>query len=393
MRILLLAALAVGCGGRSSSPLSLVERPSEVRRLPGDAPSEDGAMLVSVVPRAGWDRNLARAVDTLLLAHASKGRHLSPKALSAAAARAGYPGQARFARAVNTGAFPHALVEELVLAANGERVDVALSRRKWADGTTLWLLGWAPRRAELDPIPLRVELDDPVPVRVDLPDGTKEARLFVALPSGGVEELRLSDGRAQWIDLFHEPGVYRFEVVAQRGPQTEVVLLWSHVVESELPPVRLPPLEALAPPNPHAAEQELWQLLNQRRGEQGLRPVQPFSLFEPLAREHSAYMASTGVLAHVLPGVTPGVPVRAARLANPDARHYENVAAAMTARDALELVWDSPGHRRQLLCEACTHAAIGVALEPALHRRPRLYVTWELLAFPQGPPSSIDFNR
>lgn len=393
MRTLLLSLGAVACGPRTSSPLPLVDRPSQVRRLPGEAPSEHGQMLVSVVPGARWDRNLAKAVDTVLLAHTAKARHLAPSALAAATAAAGFPGQARFARSVNTGAFPHALVEELVVAANGEEVDVAISNRSWADGTTLWLIGWAPRRAELDPIPLRVDLDDPVPIQVDLPDGTKEARLFVALPSGGVEELRLSDGRARWVDLFHEPGIYRLEVVAQRGPQTEVVLLWSQVVETELPPVRLPPLEALPPPDPRAAETVLWTLLNERREEQGLRPVSAFPLFEPLAREHSAYMASAGVLAHVLPGLTPGVPVRAARLANPDARHYENVASAMTAEDALDLVWDSPGHRRQLLCEECTHAAIGVALEPALHRRPRLYVTWELLSFPQGTPASIDFNR
>ncbi len=393
MRAPILALLTLACGPRTSSPLALAERPAEVRRLSGEASTEHGQLLVSIVPGARWDRNLAKAVDTVLLAHTAKARHLAPQALATATAAAGYPGQARFARTVNAGAFPHALVEELVVAANGEPVDVALSCRSWADGTTLWLVGWAPHRADLDPVPLRVELDDPVPVRVDLPDGTKEARLFVALPSGGVEELRLSDGRARWVDLFHEPGVYRLEVVAQRGPQTEVVLLWSQVVEAELPPVRLPPLEALPPPDPRAAERTLWRLLNKRRSEQGLGPVEPFPLFEPLAREHSAYMASAGVLSHVLPGLTPGVPVRAARLANPDARHYENVASAMTAEDALDLVWDSPGHRRQLLCAECTHAAIGVALEPALHRRPRLYVTWELLAFPQGTPASIDFNR
>lgn len=361
--------------------------------LPGEPPSEDGQLLLTVAPGASWDRNLARAVDELVLAHTTRAVHLAPAALSAAAARAGYPGQARFARTLNGGAFPQELVDELIVAANGEPVDVALSRRSWADGTTLWVLGWAPRRATLDPIPRDLSLDQAVPVRVDLPDGATEARLFVAAPSGGVEELRLTDGAARWVDLFHEPGVYRLEVVAERAGQTEVVLLWSHAVEAPLPTVRLPPAESLPPPHPRAAEQELLRLLNERRTAQGLRPVQPFPLFEPLAREHSAYMASSGVLAHVVPGVTPGVPVRAARMANPDARHYENVAAALTAQDALALVWDSPGHRRNLLCAPCTHAAIGVALEPALQRRPRLFVTWELLEFPQGTPSSIDYDR
>jgi hypothetical protein len=70
------------------------------------------------------------------------------------------------------------------------------------------------------------------------------------------------------------------------------------------------------------------------------------------------------------------------------------VAVATSAEDALSLVMDSPGHLRNLLCESCTHASIGVALEPVLERRPRIFVTWELLAFPDGAPRPIDhYNR
>ena len=62
--------------------------------------------------------------------------------------------------------------------------------------------------------------------------------------------------------------------------------------------------------------------------------------------------------------------------------------------EALFLVSDSPGHLRNLLCDTCNHASIGVALEPVLDRIPRLFVTWELLEFPKGPPVEIDrYNR
>ena len=49
----------------------------------------------------------------------------------------------------------------------------------------------------------------------------------------------------------------------------------------------------------------------------------------------------------------------------------------------------SPGHLANLLCEECTHASIGVALEPVTDRTPRLFVVWELLRFPEGPPQAI----
>jgi uncharacterized protein YkwD len=105
-------------------------------------------------------------------------------------------------------------------------------------------------------------------------------------------------------------------------------------------------------------------------------------------------MAAAGRVAHALPDVTAGVPTRAVELAHPRAQHYENVAAAATAEEALARVVDSPGHLRNLLCEPCTHASIGAALEPVLDRTPRVFVTFELLDFPQGPPRAIDhYNR
>ena len=108
---------------------------------------------------------------------------------------------------------------------------------------------------------------------------------------------------------------------------------------------------------------------------------------------YSALMGHTGIVAHSLPGR--GNVERAARiLAHPRAEHHQNVAAAPSARGAMAMVALSPAHLKNLLCERCTHASIGASLEPVIDRIPRLFVTWELLAFPQGEPREIDdYNR
>ena len=146
--------------------------------------------------------------------------------------------------------------------------------------------------------------------------------------------------------------------------------------------------------NPYEAEEWLYQQVNILRRKRGLKPLQRFVLFEPLAREHSAWMANTGIVNHTIPGVTAGVSTHAARLAHPRAYHYENVVAASSKEEALQMTIDSPGHFRVLLCKTCTHLSIGAALEPKLTGQPRVFVTWEVMEFPQGEPILIEkLNR
>jgi uncharacterized protein YkwD len=114
--------------------------------------------------------------------------------------------------------------------------------------------------------------------------------------------------------------------------------------------------------------------------------VERFFPFEPLAREHAALMASSGVVDHRIAGLTPGVAARIAERFHPGARTFENLAAAPNWQQALDMVRLSPGHLANLFCEECTHASIGVALEPITDRIPRLFVVWELLEFPEGAP-------
>ncbi|MFN7146583.1 MAG: CAP domain-containing protein, partial [Myxococcota bacterium] len=93
-----------------------------------------------------------------------------------------------------------------------------------------------------------------------------------------------------------------------------------------------------------------------------------------------------GVVAHDTASC-PGVPELAKRTHFPRAKHTENVAAGDTTAEAWERVLASPGHRANLLCRACTHVAIGATLEagPA----PRVFVVWELLELPEGPPQPL----
>ena len=383
------------CGALSCAPKESVPaaRPASVRFRPGDPSDEAGRWLVESVPRAQWDLGLARAASTLLSLAQDRRAALDPAATQAVLAREGYPGPARFSRVLTGGALPDGLIDEIVGSAPDDLpIDVGLAGRTYGDGLTLWVAGWAPRYADLDPMPRDLPLDGTLAVRVELPPQA-DARLYLVPPDGPVEELSLTSKVSRWVDHFERPGAYRMSVGYQDGEVTRVALVWSVFVGVDPP---LPsPLRPLPPtPDPVAAEATLYDALNTLRATHGLPPVQRFSTFEPLCREHAALMAAHGQVAHALPGVTEGVAERAKGQFHPRAEHHEDVAAAASAADVLALVEGSPAHLSNLLCAACTHVSIGAALEPALDRPPRLFVTWELLRFPNGPPQPVDhYNR
>ena len=392
---------ALGCSPARLPPVTELalaervdsERGPEVRYRPGAPGTEAGAMLVGAVPGGSWDRGLQVAAETLLGTAVGPRVRLDTRTTSGAASRAGYPGQVRFATRLNGGSFPADVVETIAADLDGRSGDVALARRTWSDGMTLWVVAWSPRTLRINPLPRDVSLDGTLPITVHGGQG-EELRLFVAPPDAPVEEVALTPGVTRWVDRFHTPGEYRLEVVQRSGPRSSVALLFSVFVDAVPGPL---PIGAPPPhptPNPVDAEVALLAAVNTLRLEHGLSSVRSFPMFTPFAREHSALMAASGVVAHQIPDVTRGVPVRAAEYAHPRALHYENVAVAATGAETLARVVDSPGHLRNLLCEDCTHAAIGAALEPVLDRQPRLFVTYELLSFPQGPPARIDhYNR
>jgi len=395
------ALLMVGCGAPRVPPpgdLQLAERVgtergAEVRYRPGVPLTDAGARLVDAVPGATWDRGLQAAAESLLGTAVGPRVRLDTRTTTGAVSLAGYPGQVRFATRLNGGGFPSDVVQPIVADAGSRTVDVALARRTWSDGMTLWVVAWAPRVLRINPMPRDVSLDGSLALTVHGGEG-EELRLFIAPPDAPVEEVSLTAGVTRWVDRFHTPGEYRLEVVQRSGQRSQVALLFSVFVDASPEPLAVGGPGNSPTPNPAVAEVELLGAVNALRLEHGLGPVQAFPMFEPFAREHSALMAAHGVIGHQIADVTPGVPVRAAEYAHPRALHFENVAVAATPEETLARVVDSPGHLRNLLCADCTHAAIGAALEPVLDRPPRLFVTYELLAFPQGPPAKIDhYNR
>ncbi len=383
-------ALALtACGPKGlKEPPPVAARPVEVRFRPGEAPSPEERSMVAALPKSQWDAGLDRAAEELVARVGDRAAELDPAVTSAVLAQVGFPAQARFLRILNGGAFPEDLLDEALAISGGDPLDVGLARRCWGDGLCLWLLAFSVHRAEIDPLPREVSLDATIAVRVD-PIRPGELRLFVAPPEGGVEEMSMSAGSARWIDRFHTPGEYRIEVVGdQRGVGSVLALfsVWVEGAPPSLPPVATRPRPR---PDPAAAEALLYQRLNALRRDRGLPEVERFEVFESPAREHSALMAAEGLVRHRLPGRPGGVPEAAGKIALPFARFHEDVAAGYSAEDAFQLVVDSPGHLKNLLCEPCTHASIGVALEPVLDRAPRLFVTWELLEFPEGEPLRI----
>lgn len=374
--------LLIGC----KPPISVPVRPElEVRYRPEEARGASAQELLARVPGARWDAGLRAATEELLGASTNRNVRIPPQAANAAAARQGFPGQVRFARHLNGGAFPDILLDDLFVMSGRVPLDVALARRDYGDGLTLWILGWAPHIVDMDPLPALLPLDGQLMLRIDAAV-QHTSRLFIAPPNSPVEELHIQPGVARWLDRFHVPGTYRMEVIVGENEHSRVGLLFSVFVDSA--PEPLPLLDATPPPPPHPqkAEQALYAALQDLRAERGLPPVIRFTLFEPVAREHSAYMAASGQVRHSIPGLTEGVPTRARLQTQPAAQHHESVAAAASAAEAMDLIIDSPAHLQSLLCETCTHASIGAALEPALDRPPRLFITWELLEFPVGTP-------
>ena len=364
-----------------------------VRYRPVQPPNALADQLVDRLPNAQWDAGLHRATQELLAAMPKRSSRITPDRTRTATARAGFPGQARFTKILNGGSFPEELVDEIMNATGIEPIDVALVRREFGDGVSLWLAAWSPHIVDVDPMPVQVPLDGRLMLRAEVPDSHK-ATLFISPPMGEVSQSRLDSEAYRIINQLHIPGEWVFEIVTTEQEEApQVAALFSVFVDVPLPELGLLPEPLLKPESPVAAEAYLYTALNELRQERGLPPLQRFELFESLAREHSAWMAHTGVVSHQILNVTPGVAYHATNLANPRAEHYENVASAYTAAEAFGLAADSAGHLQSFLCETCTHVSIGAALEPTLDRMPRIFVTWEVLDFVQGEPKKIDKLR
>jgi len=377
------------------------EAPSlQVRFRPQPVPvSEEAQWLTQEIPGSTWDKGLHKATQALIRASRDRLAQLTPESTIAAQAQAGYPGNARFFRELTGGGPPEILVANLKKAAAGrhQEFDVALAQKSFGDGTILWIGAIAHRPALLDPMPALIPLDGRVAVSIEVletsdtdPMGrVPDPVLFLSTPFGAVAAFELQPQTARWLDNFHTPGRYLMEVVSRGKKQSQVILKWAVFVDEPAGPVPSLMKATGENPDPYEATLALYSALNEIRQEAGLPEVIRFEGFEPIAREYAALMAASGVVDHQIPYLSSGVAAKATAEFHPGAKHHENLAAASSWEEGFDLVRLSPGHLANLLCEPCTHASIGVALEPVTDQTPRLFIVWELLEFPQGIPAAI----
>lgn len=367
MHAVVFAGLLSGCGPHHGA----LERPQigpTVRFRPGD-------MLPNLGPEAQVDLGLRAACEDLAAAATSMDARLTPGAVRLAAERAGYPGVARFIRFAGDSSLPSQLLDAIP---RDEAVDVGWSWRDFPDGRRWWVLGWAPRRMLLDPVPATIEAGGGVGIRVE---GGVSPRLFVQSPTGAVRELDVNAGSARWVGSMDEPGPWRMEVV----DSDRVELVFSVFVGGTFP--KIVSLPAPVPPDdPVASAARLYAALDGLRSQHGLPPLAALPEFEPMVREQAACIAQGGEALH-RSDLCPGVASRAADRFFPRGHFRENVAAATTATEAWDALLASPGHVANLLCTDCSHIAIGAAPVPG--GEARIFYVWELMWFPEGNPKPI----
>jgi hypothetical protein len=109
------------------------------------------------------------------------------------------------------------------------------------------------------------------------------------------------------------------------------------------------------------AEQSLFQLANQHRGERGLTPLAWDASLARAARAHAQRMSrETGEPQHQYAG-EPDVPARAAQAGAHFSKTSENIAAAKAPLAEVERSWmDSPVHRANILDPQLNAVGIGV---------------------------------
>jgi hypothetical protein len=112
-----------------------------------------------------------------------------------------------------------------------------------------------------------------------------------------------------------------------------------------------------------AAAEDIFELLNRARIEEGLDPLAWSAPLAEVGEGHATEMYVEGYFSHISP-VTGTVADRMADAGIPYLVVGENLALAATARTAHEGLMDSPGHRANIVGERFTRVGIGVIRGP-----------------------------
>ena len=249
--------------------------PPQVRYRPSEPSRPEVQQLIQKVPNTRWDRGLQSATDALRSVLVSPISPITIEASRVATDRAGYPGQVRFAKLLNGGAFPDNLLTELKRDARQFDVDVAIARRDFGDGGTLWLLAWSPRLVSLEPLPRDLSIDSALPFYVELSE-EQTAMLYISSPGQPIRTIQLLGNAHRLLKEFYVPGVHRLEVVteARKEHRLHCSFRWVDQEAPELNPI-LPSKQPVA--NPRDAEKWLLAETNRIRLEHGLHSLEPFN--------------------------------------------------------------------------------------------------------------------
>ena len=117
-------------------------------------------------------------------------------------------------------------------------------------------------------------------------------------------------------------------------------------------------------------EQELVDLTNQERAKEKLPPVKVNSLLMKVARDHSALMAKTGILAHnIIDGKeakkkTPDNAQKQAIDLGYKGETVDNLCKGFSPDGAMKHWMRSPGHRPWIVDDKAEEIGVGLVLDP-----------------------------
>jgi uncharacterized protein YkwD len=246
------------------------------------------------------------------------------------------------------------------------------------EGRTVVALHARPAVRMERPLPATAEPGSVHPVSGSLLSPLRFPELYVLTPDGSPVRMPalVSDTSFSAALSFARPGRYVIEVMGH-GPNGPEVAALAWVQVGQVPP---PPSEDIGAPGARP-EEDLLEAIAALRRSRGLPPlvVQP-ALAEAAAR-YARSLASSGTLAHRLPGLG-SAGDRVAASGYRFRRLAECLGEGTTPLQAFRAVASSPAHLLQLLDPAFRDLGVGVASAGSS------WVVVQLLASPEGSPEA-----
>ncbi|HEY6724148.1 MAG TPA: CAP domain-containing protein, partial [Polyangiaceae bacterium] len=221
----------------------------------------------------------------------------------------------------------------------------------------------ADARANLEPLPTRVDPGTRLHFQAQLLVPSTQATLVVLGPQGPPQELRttLAGDRVEASFFLDTPGLHQIQLmVDDAGGPGAAVEAWVGVGRAL--PARV---DAEAAPgegvgiDPSEPERALLEMANVARAAEGLPALTTDPRLAALAHHHAEAMHASGRLEHDLGDGNPRWRLEAEGLLATTAG--ENLARAPSLARAHRAIWASPSHRANLLNPHFDKVGIGVA--------------------------------